>query len=102
MLASASDAYASSISGYVISALLALLTALYLGDRSNARKEAAKQNESLSALNQSTAVLLAAIPVTDARLTGLELAVKPLEITTAVLKNELERHESWHSQKEAH
>lgn len=96
MYQAAADAYASSLSGYVITALLTVLTGGFLAHAAYTRKRLDTQDGALSALNTSTAVLLAQLPSTTSQLDNLQTRTRTLEQTTAVLQRELERHEAWH------
>lgn len=88
--------------GYVITAGLGLISAYLLAERQWNRKEIARQNEALANLQQSSAILLAALPQTNLRLEGLEGRTRTLEITTAVLSDAINRHETWHATQREH
>jgi uncharacterized membrane protein len=87
---------ATSFSGYLIPAMLALLSAIYLADRQTGKRETRAQNEALATLNTTTAILLAQVPTMTLQLEHLDGKVQTLEITTAVLKDALSKHERWH------
>lgn len=92
----ADSAYASTASGYVITALLTLLTGGFLAERAYQRREIAKQNDTLGLLSTSQAVLIAALPVTQASLDNHGHRLGVMETGYAVLAEQMKRHEAWH------
>lgn len=98
LLAATPDSYATTLSGYVISALLAVLTAGFVAHSAYTRKRLDSQDASLSSLNASVAVVLATLPAMTTRIAGLEGKIGPLELTTGILNNELQRHLQWHDE----
>ena len=96
MFQATTDGYATTLSGYVITALLAVLTAGFAGHAAYTRKRLDRQDSSLGLLQSSQAVLLAALPTTQATLSQHDDRLRTIEQGYAVLAKELERHEQWH------
>lgn len=92
--------FATTPSGYITPVLIAVLITVtgYSWRRNDHRLD--RQDESLSLLNQSNAVLVAQLAPLQLIVDSHNMQIADLKTSTALLKSTLERHEAWHERQE--
>lgn len=99
MLLAASQ-FADTPSGYLTPSLIAVLIAVtgYSWKRNDRRLD--KQDEALSLLSQSNAVLVAQLAPLQLLSDSHNSQIADLKTSVALLKATLDRHEAWHERRE--